>query len=345
MADSGIFVYVSCAESREIRVLKLDPSSGKLSPVQELSVSGTVMPMAVSPDRHFLFAALRSEPYSVASFAIDQLSGMLTHLGNAPLPESALYLSVDAGGRYLFATSIPVSKARRTSALSVSPIGPQGFVLPPQQTVRAEPKIHSIMPDPTNRCVFAASCIADLILRYSFDAVTGLLSPGAVSSVRVKPQAGPRHMIFHPSGRFMYLLNETDATLYTFGYDRATGVLSELQIVDTTPPEFQGEEPQGADLHLTPDGKFLYASERTSSTLAAFRVDGAGMLARVGSFATEKRPRGFNIDPYGRYLLAAGQYSHGLSVHAIDRDTGQLGKVGEYPMGKAPNWVEIVRLW
>jgi hypothetical protein len=114
--------------------------------------------------------------------------------------------------------------------------------------------------------------------------------------------------------------------------------------ISALPPNFDGK-PAAADLHVTPDGKFLYASERTSSTVAGFRIhSGTGMLTAIGSVPTEKQPRGFNIDPSGRYLLAVGQLSHSLSSYSIDPASGRLTKLREYPMGKNPNWIEIVDL-
>jgi 6-phosphogluconolactonase len=104
-------------------------------------------------------------------------------------------------------------------------------------------------------------------------------------------------------------------------------------------------KPWAADIHLTPDGKFLYASERTSNTIAAFRIDPkTGALTSLGSTATEKQPRGFNIDPSGRYLLAVGQLSNSMTAYAIDKATGALTKLNETAVGKNPNWVEIVNL-
>src|SRR5262245_30108955 len=98
-----------------------------------------------------------------------------------------------------------------------------------------------------------------------------------------------------------------------------------------------------ADLHLTPDGRFLYASERTTSTLGAFRVDGAGgKLTHLGSTPTEKQPRGFAMDPTGRFLVAAGEKSDTLSSYAIDSENGALRLIGRYPGGKGANWVEIL---
>ena len=98
-----------------------------------------------------------------------------------------------------------------------------------------------------------------------------------------------------------------------------------------------------ADLHLTPNGRFLYASERTTSTLGAFRVDGAsGKLTYLGSTPTEKQPRGFAIDPSGRFVVVSGEKSDTLSSYAIDAESGALKPVGRYPTGKGANWVEIV---
>jgi len=131
---------------------------------------------------------------------------------------------------------------------------------------------------------------------------------------------------------------------YVFDYDAGAGRLKEKQAVSALPPEFQGK-PSAADLHLTPDGRFLYASVRATSTLAGFKVDPAGgTLTPIGSVPTEKQPRGFNIDPSGRYLLAVGQLSHGMSTYRIDAESGKLTKLKEYPMGQNPNWIEVVEL-
>jgi 6-phosphogluconolactonase len=116
----------------------------------------------------------------------------------------------------------------------------------------------------------------------------------------------------------------------------------EVQVATALPGGFEGK-PWAADIHLTPDGRFLYASERTTSTLAAFSADlKTGLLTSIDSYPTEKQPRAFNIDPTGRYLLSVGQLSNSMTSYAIDKATGKLTKLKEYPMGKNPNWVEIV---
>jgi 6-phosphogluconolactonase len=184
------------------------------------------------------------------------------------------------------------------------------------------------------------------MVRYAFDAATGLLDPDPLPHVLVRPQSGPRHFRFHPNNRFMYLLNEYDASLVTFGYDARNGALSELQISSAIPPGFDaGATARAADLHFTPDAKWLYASVRGSSTLAVFKVDGlTGMLTPAGHFPTLKEPRGFEIDPFGRYLVAAGRLTNSLVSFRIDAETGGLTKLAEYPTAEGPNWVEILRL-
>lgn len=337
-ADAATFVYVANADSREIHVLSLNRDSGTLTPVDRVAVSGDVMPMAVSPDRRFLYAALRSEPFSVASFSIDRASGKLAALGTTPLPDSMAYVATDRTGRYLLSASYGGHK------IAINPIGTQGAVeAGTNQVLATKPNAHAILTDPSNKYLFVPSLGGNVVLQFKFDAAAGTVSPNAPAELDAVSGAGPRHLIFHPNGRMAYLINELDASIYALGFDAGSGTLTRRQSVSALPPGFQ-EKPWAADIHITPDGRFLYATERTSSTIAAFKVDAEGMLSAVGNFPTEKQPRGFNIDSQGRFLLAVGQLSHGMTVHEINRDTGALTARHQYEMGKNPNWVEIVDL-
>jgi len=337
------FVYVGNAESNEIYVMQLGREQGALellgkTPIPGISKPGISTPMAVSPDRRFLYVGTRGEPKVAVGFAIDPASGKLTHVASGPLADSMAYIATDRTGRFLLGASYPGHK------ISVNAIGPQGTVQPPQQILPNHQNAHSILIDAANRHVVAATLGNDLVNQFSFDPATGMLTPGTPPAVRVKDKAGPRHLTFHPNGKLLYLLGELDASVYVFDYDPSTGQLREKQSISALPPDFQGK-PSAADLHITPNGRFLYASERTSSTLAGFRVDPTnGTLSVIGSVPTEKQPRGFAIDPSGRYLLAVGQLSHGMSSYRIDGNTGTLTKLAEYPMGQNPNWIEIVDL-
>ena len=342
-ARGATIVYVGNTESNEISVLRLDRQRGDLSLVETVPIPGVQKPggstpMAVSPDRRFLYAATRGEPQIAAGFAIDPATGKLRHVASGPLADSLAYIVTDRTGRFLLGASYPGHK------VTVNPIGPAGTVQPPQQVLPGYPNAHSILPDAANRHVLVPTLGNDRVNQFTFDATTGKLAPAAVPAVEVKAKAGPRHLAFHPGGKLVYVLGELDGTVYVFDYDPAAGSLRQKQSASALPSDFQGK-PSAADLHITPDGKFLYASVRGSSTLAGFRVDPAtGTLTPIGSVPTEKQPRGFNIDSSGRYLVAVGQLSHRLSIYAIDPGSGTLSALKDYPVGRNPNWIEIVDL-
>ena len=342
-AAAATFVYVGNAESNEVYVLQLNPQNGDLTVVEKTAIpgiekAGISTPMSVSPDRRVLYVGTRGEPKIAAGFAIDPSTGKLQHIASGPLADSLAYIAVDRTGRFLLGASYPGHR------VTVNPIGAPGKVSPPQQVLENYPNAHSILADATNRFVLVPTLGNDRINQFAFDAATGKLTPTSSPAAETRSKAGPRHLVYHPGGKLVYVNGETDGNVYVFDYNAASGDLTQKQVVSALPADFVGK-PSTADMHITPNGKFLYVSERTSSTVAGFQVDTAkGTLTPIGSVPTEKQPRGFGIDPSGRYLLAVGQLSHGLSSYSIDQSSGKLTKLKEYPMGKNPNWVEIIDL-
>lgn len=342
-AQTTTIVYVGNCESNDIYVLQLNRQTGELTLIEKVPIPGIIKsggstPMTVSPDRRFLFVATRGEPQSVFTFAIDPTSGKLKLIGSGPLLDSMPYISTDRTGRFLFAASYPGHK------FTVSPIGANGVIGPTQQVLENHTNAHSILVDAKNRYVLAATLGNDLVNVFKFDAKTGKLEPNTPPSVLVKAKTGPRHFVFHPKGRLVYVLGELDGAVHVFDYDSGKGQLKEKQSVNALPPGMTGRI-AAADLHLTPDGKFLYSSDRTSNTITGFKVNGAdGTLTLIETLPTEAMPRSFSIDSSGRYLFLVGMRSHHMSSYRIEPDTGKLTKLEEYPMGKIPNWVEIVAL-
>lgn len=330
-------VYVANADSREILVWRLRADTGELSLIERVPVTGMVMPLTISPSRRHLYASLRSEPFSVACFTIDRASGRLTYLSATRLPDQMCYLATDRTGRFLLSASY------QGSLLTVHAVGADALVRPePIETMSTPPHAHAVMTDPSNRFLFASSLGGDLLMRWSFDASSGKVAPNSLTKIPTARGSGPRHFAFHPSRSFLYLLNELDATVDAFAFDGASGQATSIQTIGAMPAR-RPEKPSAADLHITPNGMFLYASERTTSTLAAFRIDPtSGHLSALGHTPTETQPRGFAIDPRGSFLLAVGQRSHHLTVYAIDQKTGDLAARQRYAMGENPNWVEIV---
>ncbi|MBX3619600.1 MAG: lactonase family protein [Rhizobacter sp.] len=331
-------VYVSNADSGDISVLALDEGTGDVSTLQTLPLGGTVMPLALSPDRRVLYAARRSDPLAVVAMAIDASSGRLSPLGEAPLPASMAHLAVDATGRWLFSASYG------GNLVAVNALHADGTPGAVRQQVPTGPKAHCMRAAPGNRHVFATSLGAGVVLQFNFDAHSGLLTPNDPPALALRAASGPRHLAFHPQAPFVMLLNELDASLDVLALDRTQGTLSLLHTVSTLPGGFSGE-PWAAELRFTPDGRHLYTSERRSGTLAIFAVDAnSGLPTLLGHAATQPQPRGFAITPSGRYLVAAGQASHRVSVHALRPSTGTLSLVAEHPVGRNPNWVEAIQL-
>jgi 6-phosphogluconolactonase len=334
-------VYVANADSRDITVLALDGASGALAELERFAAGGAVMPLATGPDRRVLYASIRSEPYRVLSLAIDPASGRLAEIGSTPLPASSCWISTDLSGRFLLSASYG------SSLVALSPIGPGGVVGAAQQVVATEANAHSIRTDPgSNRFAFVACLGGGVVRQMRFDPAGGQLADNDPPAWRARAGAGPRHFTFHPRLAIAYLLNELDASLDVIAFDRERGLLgAALQTVSLLPPGFDAGAPWAAELKLTPDARFLYASERRSSTLAAFAVDPArGTLTPLATTPTEAEPRGFAITPDGRFLFAVGQASHRLGRYAIDGASGALRLLGDQPVGTNPNWVEIVEL-
>jgi 6-phosphogluconolactonase len=338
-------VYVSNAGSKDIYVLAMNRTTGALTLIEKVPVPGTdkpspaSLPMALAPNKRFIYAQLRSPPYPVSSFSIDHNTGRLTQLGVTPLVDQMAYLNVDRAGRYLLAASYVGAK------VASYPIDARNIVQEtPTQIIDTKPKAHCIYIDTANRNAYVPVLGGDEILQFKFDAGSGKLIPNDPPAVATKPGAGPRHLTIHPNGRWAYLITETTATIGTYAIDKEKGTLAEVAFVDTG--DYNGKDSAAAsDIHVTPNGKFLYGAVRTTSSLHGYSIDpDKGTLTPIGKWPTEKTPRGFNIDPRSKFLLSVGMDSAGMTVHAIDQDNGKLNAVEHYPMGTQPNWVEIVDL-
>nr|GAJ31720.1 hypothetical protein ybhE [Bradyrhizobium sp. DOA9] len=336
------FAYVGNADSNDISVFKMS-ESGEMTPVQTAAFKGvekpgSSTPLAITPDRRVLIAAIRSQPYLAVSFAIDPRTGELSHLGAGPLADSMAHIAIDRSGKFLFSASYGGNK------VALNPLLDNGVAGDPKQVIPTGLNAHAFLPSPDNRFAFATNLGSDQVLAFAFDATAGTLTPSDPPAHKVPEKSGPRHFVFHPGGKFVYLLHELNGDVAAFTYEARSGAWDEIQRTTALPEGFSGK-PWTADIHITPDGRFLYASERTTSTLTAYKVDGAsGKLTTIGSVPTEKQPRGFQVDPSGRYLAAAGELSNSMTVYAIDQGSGALARLKSYPTGKKPNWIEFLSL-
>ncbi len=355
---SRSYVYVSNATDGDIAIFSMQPD-GTLRPGARVKAGDVVGPLAASPDRRFLYAAVRSKPFSVHAYAIDPATGALAPLAVSPLAESFPYISLDKTGRYLFGASY------HANLVSVNVVGADGRVAAaPLQVIPLGRNAHSIRTDESNRFVYVPTLGSDQMFQFAFDAKSGRLASNTPAVAQMQPGTGPRHFVTSADNRFIYVLSELLATVTTFALDAKTGLLTEIGSASGLPPDTRlgpgaprvavgassaapprnrDNDIWAADIHLTPDGRFLYISERTGSTLGAFSVNAeTGKLAYLGSTPTESQPRGFAIAPNGRFLVACGEKSETISVYAIEQASGALSLLHKYPGGKGANWVEIV---
>jgi 6-phosphogluconolactonase len=365
MSAAATFVYVSDAEDATIDAYLMDTKTGALTSIGKTEAGKTVMPMAVSPNKKFLYAVVRSQPMRVLTYAIDGKTGALTQKATAPLPDSMPYVSTDRSGRFLFTASYGGDK------VAVNTIGADGLVTAEAiQVLPTGRNAHSVLPDRSNRFVYSANLGANQVLQFAFDGKTGKLTALDPPAVKPEPGHGPRHLAISRNNKFLYVLNELSGHVTQYAIDGSKGTLRLVDSVPSVPPELgmKWGQPQApvfaapatpaaapkpdekppiwaADLRLTPNGKFLYATERNTDKVALFTVaPRTGKLTYIANFATERQPRGINIDPSGHYLVASGEKSDRLSVYRIDQASGRLGEPTRYPVGKGANWIEMVEV-
>jgi 6-phosphogluconolactonase len=289
--------------------------------------------LALHPSRRFLYAVnetgdSRKDEGGVSAYAIDPRTGGLTFLNRKPSGGGGpCYLSLDKKGRHVLVANYD------GGSVSIHALGADGRLQDRTAFVQHEPTAakpavhaHSIDLDAADRFALVADLGLDQLIVYAFDAERGTLATHTTASLPAR--SGPRHLAWHPDGRHAYVIDETSSRVTVFAYDAKAGELSEQQSVSTLPEAFKGANTT-AEIALTPDGRFLYGSNRGHDSLALFAVDPSGRLTAAGHQATlGRKPRHFAIDPTGAWLLVANQDSDSIVVFRVDRATGGLTAVG-----------------
>ncbi len=335
-------VLVACPADADVATFLLDENSGALVARGRYPLAGlrepvpAGMPLALASRSPVLYAGWRNPPYPVSCFRLTADGGLVA-CGTGHLSAPPAYLATDVAEGFLFVASY------HGGLLAVHALDAEGVPGPALQVFASLPKAHSILPDPEGRAVYAGVLGADRLLRFVFTGnAAAPLAPPTVAAYS-RRGAGPRHLRFARSGALLYVVNELDGTLTAYARDGESGVLGELQTVALAPPT-AGRTLAGADLHLTPDERFLYANERAHAVISGFRVSADGRLRPIATMPTAPEVRSFAIAPGGRWLVAASFETGALSVWEIDRDSGALHPAGGGPVGVRAAWVEIARL-
>ena len=341
--------YFQGARGKGITIFAFDETSGGLTRLSEKGGVDNPTYLTVHERNRCVYA--NSEVFgwnegTVSAYRLDSRSGMLSYINKQPALGSILaHNSLDRTGRFLFVANYSVYAEPGDSlpdqSVVVMPIRADGGLGPPvcsrshsgagPNAARQERShAHCVLASPDNAHVLVADLGIDQILVYRFDAASGTLS-ASPASFTVKAGAGPRHIAFHPSGRYVYAINELDSTIASLTFDAASGGLTLLQTVSALPSGY-GEESHCAGLQLTPDGRYLYGSNRGHDSLVVYAVSEAtGQLSFVEHHSClGKTPRDFAIDPSGRFLLVANQDSDAVVVFRIDPRSGKLTDAGQH---------------
>jgi len=313
-----------------------DTDTGVLSQPKFLTEAVKPAFFAIHPDGRHLYSVNSGSPGGVSAYAIDPASGNLTLLNRVPSGgDDANYICLDQTRHFVLVANYEDGSV---SAFALEPDGRIGArtayirhtgssVNPTRQK---HPYVHSIIISPDNRFALAADLGVDRLFVYRFDAATGSLAPNDPPFATVAPGSGPRHVKFHPNGRWVYLINEMGCTLAVFSWDPARGALAAIETVPTLPAGFTGVN-NCAEVIIHPNGRFLYASNRGHNSLAVFAIDQAtGRLTLVEHTPSRGiKPRNFSFDPTGRWIVCSNHDSNNAVVFRVDGATGRLTPVGE----------------
>lgn len=351
-------VFISAFASGEragIHAFAFDKQRGTLKPVHRTADIQNPFFLAISPDRRFLYA-IDAEQFGdpgdefVAAYAIEGRTGRLRRLNRQSARGTAsCYLDVDATGKSVLVANYSSGSVAALPAGADGSLGAAtAFVQHSGSSVDPErqkgPYAHSIVVTPDNRFALAADLGIDRILVYRLDPATARLAPDPDRPfAKLPPGSGPRHLTFHPNGRRIYVINELANTITFFDYAADSGALTERQTISTLPSHFAGKS-HCADLKITPDGRFLFGTNRGHDSIAVYRIGADGTLALLRiEPSLGKGPQNLLITPDGRWLLCANMPGNNVIVFRIDVQTGAIQPVGapiSMPMPSCIRWFD-----
>ncbi|HXJ06227.1 MAG TPA: lactonase family protein [Candidatus Acidoferrum sp.] len=334
--------YTSKTASKGIYAYRFDAEKGQLTPIGVAAETADPSFVAVHPSGKYLYAVNEIGNFNgavsgaVSAFAIDAKTGALKFLNQVPTRGAGpCYVSLDQTGAYVLVANYDSGSIASFPVHGDGSLGTaSGFVqhsgTGPNKERQEGPHAHWIGTSPDNRFALAVDLGLDQVIVYGFDDSKGIFTPMLSGFAKVKPGSGPRHLAFHPNGKFAYVLSEMESSVTVFSYKAKTGSFSSLQTISALPEDYSGPK-EAAEIAVHPLGKFLYASNRGHDSIAAFAIDEKkGTLKSLGQVLTGgKTPRHFAIDPTGSYLLVENQESNNIVIFHIDLASGSLTPTGQ----------------
>lgn len=338
--ENSIFLY------------RVDAATGAFTRVSAQHGGASPTYLTLSANHRFLYAVSETQTFrgapggGVSAFAVAPRTGDLTLLNQQPSNGAApCYISLDHTGKTALVANYV---SGNVSALPVAADGQLGAPTTDQHTGsgphknQTSPHAHCLLPDPANTFAFAVNLGTDRVYGYRLDPAKAQLTRAAEPAFVAQPGAGPRHLVFHPDGKHAYLINELNSTVTALAYDATAGRFRELQTLSALPAGYTGEN-SCADIHVSRNGLFLYASNRGHNSIAVFAIDTSnGTLVPIQDVDTQgKTPRNFTLDPSGRLLLVANQNSNNLFSYRVDPQSGLLTPTGQSTEVPSPMFLQV----
>lgn len=332
---SLVYIATQNPEKMGITVAEFDSATGKLSEPKMLLETRDPSHFTLSKDGTHLYMCNSGTPGGVSAFAVDRKTGALRLLNyvesNGRGPS---YVSVDGSGKYVLDANYGGGYVEVLSLEKDGSLGGQtAFVQHIGSSVhqrQSKPFAHWIRTDPSNKFALVADLGMDQVVIYKFDAKTGKLVPNDPPFVKVTGGMGPRHLAFHPNGRWVYGTAELSSEVVAFDWDAKRGALTQFQAAKTLAPEFK-DPSTTAEIGVHANGKFLYATNRGEDTVVVYSIDPkSGALTLKQRVPTRgKTPRYFSFDPSNQWLLVSNQEGGNLSVFRVDGNSGELTATGD----------------
>ena len=328
-----------------IRIFSFNEEDGSITPAGENGHLKGASYFNLSPDHRTLYAVGNDQ---VSAFSVGE-QGKLTWLNSQSSEgRGPCFVSTDQTGKFVFVANYG------GGTISMYPVNDDGSLQAASQSIKhegssanpdrqKEPHPHMILISPNNKYVFVPDLGTDKVMAYALDEASGKISAAATPFVQMEPGSGPRHFEIHPDQKTMFVLNELVGTVTAVSMEGDYGLKKVNQTYNLLPEGFSGQN-SSADIHITPDGKFLYGTNRGPNSLAMFKVLRGGKLEFIGHEPTRgETPRNFTIHPTGKYLLAANQNSNNLIVFSIDKASGKLAFLHEYEDIPGPMCIKFLK--
>jgi len=335
----GIFVY------------RLNTETGELTKIHSIKAGESPSYLAFDTHHRNLYAVNEEEVGGrVTSFEVDQKNGNLTRLNDQVSEGWPCHISVDHTNKLVLTANYGAGTINAFPILEGGELGPASdFVQHKGSSVNKErqegPHAHFILPDVNNRFALVIDLGIDKVLRYGLDLKDGKLTSRDKPDVSFscKPGSGPRHLVFHPFKSYAYLLHELNSTVSVLEYDSENGIFTEVQTIATIPSDFTSNN-YCAAVYISPNGKFLYASNRGHDSIVVYEVEEDTCQLKLVAYVPTggKWPRDFTIDLTGNFLLVANQHTDNILVFKIDHQTGQLTETGHEIKVPSPACLKVI---